>query len=237
MTVLEDLSSDDQIILARTPNALVMATAYAEQDGVFSIRKELKAGLQAAIDGATAFPDNQIIQRLALEMNSIDPGEVEEVKERASKATAPEDLVEERNPTASRPMALQLAAQSLAIMEASATQEEAVEFKYWLYSIADQVTMASKAGGFLGFGGVRVSPAEAKFLDELRDALDIPDDNVPSASESNAKDDDDDAAASDEVADTESEESEAERIAQLDAASVRADEPVQVVPAERPEDV
>lgn len=237
MTVLEDFSTDDQIVLARTPTALVMATAYAEQDGVFSIRKELKAGLQAAIDGATAFPDNQIIQRLALEMNSIDPEEVDEVKERAAHATHPADLVEERNPTASRPMALQLSAQSLAIMEANATVEETVEFKYWLYSIADQVTLAAKAGGFLGFGGTRVSPAEAAFLDDLRAVLDIADDNVPSASESNAKwDEDEDAAA--ESSEAPASETEAERIARLDAASVRADEPVaKTVTAERPEDV
>jgi hypothetical protein len=235
LTVLEDLSTDDQIVLARTPTALVMATAYAEQDGVFSIRKELKAGLQAAIDGATAFPDNQIIQRLALEMNSINPEEVDEVQDRARNATDPADLVEERNPTTSRPMALQLSAQSLAIMESNATAEETVEFKYWLYSIADQVTLASKAGGFLGFGGTRVSPAEARFLDALREALDISDDNVPSASASNAKDDDDAPATS---AAEPAEETEAERIARLDAASRRADEPVgESVRAERPEDV
>lgn len=229
MTVLEDLSTDDQIILARTPNALVMATAYAEQDGVFSVRKELKAGLQAAIDGATAFPENQIIQRLALEMNSLNPDEMDEVRARASNAKKPEDLVEERNPTASRPLALQLASESLAIMEANATRQEAIEFKYWLYSIADQVTLASKAGGFLGFGGKRVSPAEAAFLDQLRDALGIADENVPSAAESNAKEDDDDEAAA--------AESEEERIARLDAASVRGDEPVPDVPAGRAEDV
>ena len=235
LTVLEDLSTDDQIVLARTPTALVMATAYAEQDGVLSIRKELKAGLQAAIDGATAFPENQIIQRLALEMNSLDPEEEDEARKRAASATKPEDLMEERNPSKSRPLALQLAAQSLAIMEASATRQEAIEFKYWLYSIADQVTLASKAGGFLGFGGKRVSPAEAAFLDQLREALDIADDNVPSASESNAKlDDEDDAAAAQDGANEESEEA---RIARLDAASVRDDEPVQQVPAERPEDV
>ncbi|MEZ4504339.1 MAG: hypothetical protein R2848_00460 [Thermomicrobiales bacterium] len=235
MTVLEDLSTDDQIVLMRTPNALVMATAYAEQDGVFSIRKELKAGLQAAIDGATAFPDNQIIQRLALEMNTINPEEAEEVKGRARKATDPEDLVEERNPSTSRPWALQLAGESLAIMNANATMEETVEFKYWLYSIADQVTLASKAGGFLGFGGTRVSPAEAQFLDELRDALGIADENVPSAEESNAKPDDDETPS---VAAAPAEETEAERIARLDADSVRADEPVgESVPAERPEDV
>lgn len=236
MTVLEDLSPNDQIVLMRTPNSLVMATAFAEQDGVFSIRKELKAGLQAAIDGATAFPDNQIIQRMALEMNSINQGEAEEVKERAKSASDPEDLVEERNPTASRPMALQLAAQSLAIMEANATQQETVEFKYWLYSIADQVTLASKAGGFLGFGGKRVSPAEAAFLDQLRDALDIADDSVPSAAESNAKlDDDDDGAAPDGAAARE--ETEEERIARLDAASAQSTGSVPDVAANRAEDV
>ena len=236
MTVLEDLSTDDQIVLMHTPTALVMATAYAEQDGVFSIRKELKAGLQAAIDGATAFPDNQIIQRMALEMNSINPEEVDEVKDRARNASEPADLVEERNPSTSRPWALQLAGQSLAIMEANATVEETVEFKYWLYSIADQVTLASKAGGFLGFGGKRVSPAEAKFLDELRDALDIPDENVPSATASNAKPNDDDAPAA--PAAEPAEETEEERIARLDADSARADEPLgQTVRAERPEDV
>lgn len=241
MTVLEDFSTEDQIILARTPNALVMATAYAEQDGVFSIRKELKAGLQAAVDGATAFPTNQVIQRLALEMNSINQGEVEEVRERASNAASPEDLVEERNPSSSRPMALQLAAQSLAIMDANATVTEAIEFKYWLYSIADQVTLASKAGGFLGFGGKRVSPAEAAFLDDLREALDIPDDAVPSAAESNAKFDEEADAPSSQDGTSETDEaageSEADRIARLDAASARDDEPVREVAAERAEDV
>lgn len=237
MTVLEDLSTDDQMVLMRTPTALVMATAYAEQDGVFSIRKELKAGLLAAIDGATAFPDNQIIQRMALEMNSINSEQMDEVRERARNATDPADLVEERNPSTSRPWALQLARQSLAIMEANATVEETVEFKYWLYSIADQVTLASKAGGFLGFGGTRVSAAEAKFLDELRDALDIPDENVPSATESNAQADNDDNTPTAPAAEPQ-EESEAERIARLDAASIRADEPIgESVRAERPEDV
>ncbi len=187
MTALSDFSTEDRLILTRAPNALVMATAYSEQDGIFSIRKELKAGLQAAIDGAAAFPDNQIVQQLAIEMNSIDQDAMDEVQRRAAGATDPPDRVEERSPTASRPLALQLARESLAIVEANASEQEAVEFKYWLYSIADQVTLASKAGGFLGFGGTRVSPAEAAFLANLRQALDIPDDNVPSARESNTK--------------------------------------------------
>lgn len=232
MTVLEDLSPDEQAVLLHTPNALVLATAYAEQDGVFSIRKELKAGLQAAIDGATAFPTNHIIQRLAVEMTAIDHETMDDVRERAANPGDPADLVEERNPSRSRPLALQLAGQSLAIMEANATLEETVEFKYWLYSIADQVTLASKAGGFLGFGGTRVSPAEAAFLDQLREVLAIPADNVASPAESNAKVDDEQppAASAAEPLD------EAARIAQLDAESAATAVPDRVT-ADRPEDV
>lgn len=237
MTVLEDLSTEDQITLMRTPNALVMATAYAEQDGVLSIRTELKAGLQAAIDGATAFPTNQIIQRLSIEMGSVNHEQMAEVKDKAANATDPEDLIEERNPSTSRPVALQLVAQSLAIMEASASVEETVEFKYWLYSIADQVTLASKAGGFLGFGGTRVSPKEAAFLADLRRALNIPDDNVASAAESNAHPDDHQPPTQVGDLPAASAESEASRIARLDAASARDDEPLRTVAAERPEDV
>ncbi len=235
MTELSDLTPDDQLILTRTPNALVMATAYSEQDGVFSVRKELKAGLQAAIDGATAFPDNQIIQRLALDMNAIDQNEMDEVRRRASSATDPADRMEERNPTASRPLALQLAGKSLAIMEANATAEETIEFKYWLYALADQVTLASKAGGFLGFGGKRVSRAEAAFLADLRHTLGIPDDNVPSATESNAKLDDEsepESATPDDDPDHD-----ASYIARMDAASVQPDAPSLTVSAERPEDI
>lgn len=238
MTALADLSTDDQITLMRTPGALVMATAYAEQDGIFSLRKELKAGLQAAIDAAAAFPQNEIVQRLALEMNAIDHEEGDKVKEKAATSDNPDDLVEERNPSTSRPEALRLAAESLAIMEANATREEAVEFKYWLYAIADQVTLTSKAGGFLGMGGVRVSPYEKAFLSDLRQALDIPDDNVP---EGDLPDDADAAAAERLGEENGAPVAAAPDIASLDAASVveeTVDSPAPgVVRAERAEDV
>lgn len=237
MTELSDLTPDDQLILTRTPNALVMATAYSEQDGVFSIRKELKAGLQAAIDGATAFPDNQIIQRLALDMNAIDQNEMDEVRRRASSATDPADRMEERNPAASRPFALQLAGKSLAIMEANATEEETIEFKYWLYALADQVTLASKAGGILGFGGTRVSRAEATFLADLRHTLGIPEDNVASATESNAKLDDEPQSKPAAPGDDHDHDHDANYIARMDAASVQTDAPSLTASAERPEDV
>ena len=51
----------------------------------------------------------------------------------------------------------------------SPNQSHAV--KVWLFDIGERVAEASKEGGFLGFGGVRVSDAEKATLEEISDAL------------------------------------------------------------------
>lgn len=51
--------------------------------------------------------------------------------------------------------------------------EDAVEVKAWLRDIAQRVAEASKEGGFLFFGGERVSEAERATLDEISNALSV----------------------------------------------------------------
>lgn len=48
---------------------------------------------------------------------------------------------------------------------------DAAPFKALLVHIAEKVANASKEGGFLGFGGERVSPAEQASLDKIKAAL------------------------------------------------------------------
>jgi hypothetical protein len=48
---------------------------------------------------------------------------------------------------------------------------DAAPFKALLVAIAEKVANASKEGGFLGFGGERVSPAEQASLDQIKAAL------------------------------------------------------------------
>ena len=50
---------------------------------------------------------------------------------------------------------------------------EAPAFKAWLSQIAQRVAEAAGEGGFLGFGGVRVSDAEKATLDEISKALQV----------------------------------------------------------------
>lgn len=57
-----------------------------------------------------------------------------------------------------------------AILRAKAPSELAT-YNEWILSIADKVANAAKEGGFLGFGGVRVSEAEQKMIAELKSAM------------------------------------------------------------------
>jgi hypothetical protein len=51
--------------------------------------------------------------------------------------------------------------------------DEAAAFKAWLRHISQTVAEASTEGGFLGFGGVRVSEAEKATLAEISGALGV----------------------------------------------------------------
>ncbi len=174
MTALTDFTPEDLAVLNRTPTAVAMGAAYAEQDGPVSLVREMRAGLTAAREAAFAFPDNEIIQTLAAEMQDVDEenGVVPDSVQAGDQPDA-EEVVEERNPVRSLEMSLELAGQSMAIMQQSATLEEAVQYKHWLYAIADQVTLATRSGGILGFGGEQVAEGEKAYLAKLRDVLDI----------------------------------------------------------------
>jgi hypothetical protein len=57
------------------------------------------------------------------------------------------------------------------ILRAKASEEEAVEFKCWLTTLARKVAEAAREGGFLGFGGKQVTPEEEAILDQIEVAL------------------------------------------------------------------
>ena len=60
-----------------------------------------------------------------------------------------------------------------AVLEGKVPAEQADEFKRWLVTIADKVANAGKEGGFLGFGGERVSAAESTAIQELASTLGV----------------------------------------------------------------
>jgi hypothetical protein len=57
--------------------------------------------------------------------------------------------------------------EALAILERVGDADEVVEYKRFVFSLAESVANAHKEGGFLGIGGKAVSDAERAALDEI----------------------------------------------------------------------
>ena len=68
------------------------------------------------------------------------------------------------------PRALEILRQASAVLDAKAP-EDAPAFKAWLNGVAAKVAEAAAEGGFLGFGGVKVSEAEKATLADIARAL------------------------------------------------------------------
>lgn len=67
--------------------------------------------------------------------------------------------------------ALDKCRRAVAIVSEKGTPEESAEYRDWIAEVAYQIANAAREGGFLGFGGERISGAEKKFLEELSQAL------------------------------------------------------------------
>ncbi len=59
------------------------------------------------------------------------------------------------------------------LLDQKALPDEVLAYKQMLMQVAERAANAAKEGGFLGFGGVKVSEAEQTFLNELSRMLKI----------------------------------------------------------------
>jgi len=62
---------------------------------------------------------------------------------------------------------------AMSLLDQKALPDEVLAYKQMLMQVAERAANAAKEGGFLGFGGVKVSEAEQTFLNELSRMLKI----------------------------------------------------------------
>jgi hypothetical protein len=61
--------------------------------------------------------------------------------------------------------------QAVAILVQKGTPEDVKAYRAWIGAVAEGVANAASSGGFLGFGGEKVSEAEKTFLGEVTAAM------------------------------------------------------------------
>jgi hypothetical protein len=135
-------------IMMADPNFVIgsMKEAFAVSSGILAKEKENNGELLAAL--LAEFKEKEMLKQAQLKFEKKDLATI--------KRTSFDAL-----------------AQAAQVLDRKATPEEAAEIKGWLYDVSIRAANAAKEGGFLGFGGTKVSEKEKTALREISDLFGI----------------------------------------------------------------
>jgi hypothetical protein len=159
----DTFTADEWALLRMAPTLVTGGMAAADPSGLIGSAREAAAGAQGMAEAYKAQSGLELFAALAADRTvpgTPDPALLGE-------GTVDQQLQNFKNAVLERVKA----AVDLVTRKGSAAEAEA--YKTMLVSVADKVANASMEGGFLGFGGVRVSDKERAFMAELKKAAGI----------------------------------------------------------------
>ncbi|MBX9604213.1 MAG: hypothetical protein K2X35_24630 [Bryobacteraceae bacterium] len=151
-------SPEEWQLLSRAPMMAVSAVIFADKGGMMSMLKEMMAVLSRLQQLAKEAP-NEFIRAVVEDLNKPDAIEL------------PKKVREENMPALLRKNALADCREASRLVSSRLSLEDGIAYRALVMECAQKAAEASKEGGFLGFGGVLVSPEEEKMLAEIRSAL------------------------------------------------------------------
>jgi hypothetical protein len=153
----------DEWLALRLAPALVGAGVMASSpDGVLAALKESVAMGTASFRALDRFKDVALLKALATDRDGVTEG--------LKSALGTGDFASRA--TEVRATALRHVTQAITLLRAKGDAREAEAYASWLTDLAAGVAGASsESGGFLGFGGEKISDAERAFMAELAGAL------------------------------------------------------------------
>lgn len=168
MATQSDFSMDEWRVLRDAPQLVVVASAMAGASGLFGTLKEAIAPTGAIVEAMQG--DNALLRALCdrEEMKAA----VSEIKD-VAKTTDIRELQAYYHH-----QAIQKSREAVSIVTARASAEDAKAYAGFLMTLAQRVTEAASEGGFLGFGGERVSDGERVLLADLAEALGLDSDHT-----------------------------------------------------------
>ncbi len=169
MSFDDRFSEQEKFLLTSTPSSIGSAMAFAEGSGLGTV-KELMASVKSTLSAVKDYPNNEIITNILPNL--------EDRKEAMAEAKAFREKAMARYKEMNIDSHEKLRDQILAdcrevsrILDEKASDTEKQEYKEWTMSLAEKVAYAAKEGGFLGFGGERVSQGEREMFASIAQAL------------------------------------------------------------------
>jgi hypothetical protein len=161
MATKADFTPDEWKTLIESPLIAGFAISAADPSGLFGLLAEGLASAKALVEAKTN-AGNALIEAVA--------GELMTPEGRDSARSSVKALAAGASPADLKTRALAELKKTAVALDAKAPAD-AHAFKTWLEHIAQLVAEASSEGGFLGFGGVKVSEAEKATLQEISSTL------------------------------------------------------------------
>ena len=164
MATKSDFTPDEWKMILGSPLLAGMAVTLADPSGLFGMLKEGMASGRALLEARNAPGANGLVKDLVADIETSDG--------RTLARDAMKSELTGKSPDEIKSQIIAVLGQVGAVLDAKAPQD-AGAFKDWLKHVAEQVAEASSEGGFLGFGGVKVSDAEKASIAEIAKALNI----------------------------------------------------------------
>jgi hypothetical protein len=152
MTSRSDFTDDEWERLGRAPLVVAMAISLADPGGPLETFKESSAALRTLAEAARDGGYGEFVQSVA-----------RDVAARAQRRQTPLGDFKPDRGNARQEVLAELRTVN-ALLQQKATPEELAEFREWLRTAAQRAALAATEGGFLGFGGERVSEREQQML-------------------------------------------------------------------------
>ena len=164
-------TDDELALLATTPQLIGSAVASAGSSGLIGTGKELFATASSVTKGTKTFPSNSLLKQLVPDTAGNRQQAIDQLKKFRDWGLA--HLKQKGVDSAEKVSALAIedCKAVAALLAAKATPQEAKEYRQWAFSVAENVANSASEGGFLGFGGERVSDPEKQLIAKIRSAL------------------------------------------------------------------
>lgn len=164
MAKQDAFTGEEWTLLRLVPALVAGGVAGADPSGLFSSLKESLAGARGAAD---AFQTNSSLELFAaLAADRSIPGMPD------PKALLGDGPREQQMQSLKKAV-LERVESAVALVAGKATPAEADAYRNMLVNVAESAANASNEGGFLGFGGVRVSDKEQAFITEVKAAAGV----------------------------------------------------------------
>jgi hypothetical protein len=164
MAKQDSFTTDEWNLLRLAPALVTGGMSAADPSGIFSSIKEAAAGASGVGEAINAHGGLELFASLAADRSIPGMPDPKSLLGEGSRELQMENF---------KNAVLQRVKSAVELIASKATPDEAQAYRNMLVGVAQKAAEASKEGGFLGFGGVRVSDKEKAFITEVTKAAGV----------------------------------------------------------------